>query len=81
MNRARLMCAATLLGASFAVTALAQTPAAPPMTSVLAGKEVQPALQGPGGARLHQAGDEEREGHGHHDDHGEEQRPRAAPPA
>ena len=32
MNRARLMCAATLLGASFAVTALAQTPAAPPMT-------------------------------------------------
>jgi len=46
MNRARLMCAATLLGASFAVTALAQTPAAPPMTSVLAGKKFNPPFKG-----------------------------------
>ena len=46
MNRARLMCAATLLGASFAVTALAQTPAPPPMTSVLAGKKFNPPFKG-----------------------------------
>ncbi len=46
MNRARLICAATLLGASFAVTALAQTPAAPPMTSVLAGKKFNPPFKG-----------------------------------
>ena len=46
MNRARLMCAATLLGASFAVTAFAQTPAAPPMTSVLAGKKFTPPFKG-----------------------------------
>ena len=46
MNRARLMCAATLLGASFAVTAFAQTPAPPPMTSVLAGKKFNPPFKG-----------------------------------
>jgi len=44
MKRARLTFAATLLGASFAVTALAQTP--PPMTSVLAGKKFTPAFKG-----------------------------------
>jgi hypothetical protein len=44
MKRARLTFAATLLGASFAVTALAQTPA--PMTSVLAGKKFTPAFKG-----------------------------------
>jgi hypothetical protein len=44
MNRARLICAATLLGASFAATAVAQTP--PPMTSVLAGKKFNPPFKG-----------------------------------
>ena len=47
MNRARLICAATLLGASCAATVLAQTPAAaPPMTSVLAGKKFNPPFKG-----------------------------------
>jgi len=47
MNRARLTFAATLVGASFvAITALAQTPQAPPMTSVLAGKKFTPAFKG-----------------------------------
>ena len=45
MIRARLTLAATLAGASF-VTALAQTPQAPPMTSVLAGKTFKPAFKG-----------------------------------
>jgi hypothetical protein len=46
MNRARLTIAATLVGASFVATALAQTPPAPPMTSVLAGKKFTPAFKG-----------------------------------
>jgi len=47
MNRARLTFAATLVCASFAaIVALAQTPQAPPMTSVLAGKKFTPAFKG-----------------------------------
>src|SRR5471032_2841150 len=46
MNRARVTIAATLVGASFVATALAQTPQAPPMTSVLAGKKFMPAFKG-----------------------------------
>src|SRR3954463_2719905 len=47
MNRARLTCAAALVGASLVATALfAQTPQAPPMTSVLAGKKFTPAFKG-----------------------------------
>lgn len=53
MIRARLTVAATLVGASIAATALAQTPAAPaaqpaapPMTSVLAGKKFTPPVKG-----------------------------------
>ena len=46
MNRARLTIAATLLGASFVATALAQPPQAPPMTPVLAGKKFTPAFKG-----------------------------------
>jgi hypothetical protein len=45
MNRARLTLAATLVCASF-VAAHAQTPAAPPMTSVLAGKKFTPPFKG-----------------------------------
>ncbi|MCU1385453.1 MAG: hypothetical protein JWL71_4150 [Acidobacteria bacterium] len=45
MNRARLTLAATLVGASF-VAVHAQTPANPPMTSVLAGKKFSPAFKG-----------------------------------
>ena len=45
MNRARLTLAATLVGASF-VAAHAQTPQAPPMTSVLAGKKFTPPFKG-----------------------------------
>jgi hypothetical protein len=45
MNRARLLLAATLVGASL-VAAHAQTPAAPPMTSVLAGKKFTPPFKG-----------------------------------
>jgi len=45
MTRARLTLAATLVGASF-VAAHAQTPAAPPMTSVLAGKKFTPPFKG-----------------------------------
>ena len=46
MIRARLTIAATLLGAGLAATAFAQTPAAPPMTSVLAGKKFTPPIKG-----------------------------------
>jgi hypothetical protein len=46
MIRARLTLAATLVGASFVATAFAQTPAAPPMTSVLAGKKFTPPVKG-----------------------------------
>jgi hypothetical protein len=46
MNRARLTVAATLMGASLAAGALAQTPQAPPMTSVLAGKKFTPPFKG-----------------------------------
>jgi hypothetical protein len=47
MNRVRLTFAATLVGASFVATvALAQTPQAPPMTSVLAGKKFTPPFKG-----------------------------------
>jgi hypothetical protein len=45
MTRARLIVAATLVSASF-VAAHAQTPAAPPMTSVLAGKKFTPPFKG-----------------------------------
>jgi hypothetical protein len=45
MTRARLIVAATLVGASM-VAAHAQTPAAPPMTSVLAGKKFTPPFKG-----------------------------------
>jgi len=45
MNRARLTVAATLVAASF-VAVHAQTPAAPPMTSVLAGKKFTPPFKG-----------------------------------
>jgi len=46
MNRARLTFAATLVGVSFvAITAVAQTPQAPPMTSVLAGKKFTPPIK------------------------------------
>jgi hypothetical protein len=46
MNRARLTIVATLVCASFVATALGQTPQAPPMTSVLAGKKFTPAFKG-----------------------------------
>ncbi len=47
MNRARCAFAATLVGVSFISAALlAQTPAAPPMTSVLAGKKLTPPIRG-----------------------------------
>jgi len=47
MNRARLTFAATLVGVSFVATAgFAQTPQAPPMTSVLAGKKFNPPFKG-----------------------------------
>jgi hypothetical protein len=45
MTRARLIVAATLVGASM-VAAHAQTPQAPPMTSVLAGKKFTPPFKG-----------------------------------
>ncbi len=45
MNRARLIIAASLVSASF-VALHAQTPAAPPMTSVLAGKKFTPPFKG-----------------------------------
>jgi hypothetical protein len=45
MNRARLIVAASLMSASF-VALHAQTPAPPPMTSVLAGKKFTPAFKG-----------------------------------
>ncbi len=45
MTRARLIVAATLVSASF-VAVHAQTPAAPPMTSVLAGKKFTPPFKG-----------------------------------
>jgi hypothetical protein len=45
MNRARFTVAATLLGASLATGALAQTQP-PPMTSVLAGKKFTPPFKG-----------------------------------
>jgi hypothetical protein len=45
MNRARLAIAATLVGAGL-VAAHAQTPTAPPMTSVLAGKKFTPPIKG-----------------------------------
>src|SRR4051812_7489035 len=45
MTRARLFVAATLVGASF-VAAHAQTPAAPPMASGLAGKKFTPPFKG-----------------------------------
>jgi hypothetical protein len=47
MNRARLTFATTLVGASIVATAVfAQTPQAPPMTSILAGKKFTPAFKG-----------------------------------
>src|SRR6185503_20210323 len=47
MNRARVMFAATLVGASLvAVDALAQTTTAPPMSPVLAGKKFTPPFKG-----------------------------------
>ncbi len=46
MNRARFTVAATLLGASLATGALAQSAQAPPMSSVLAGKKFTPPFKG-----------------------------------
>ena len=47
MKRARCAFAATLVGVSFiSATLLAQTPAPPPMTSVLAGKKLTPPIRG-----------------------------------
>jgi hypothetical protein len=46
MNRARLSFAATLVGASLVAPVFAQQPAAPPMTSVLAGKKFTPPFKG-----------------------------------
>jgi hypothetical protein len=47
MNRARCTFAATLVGVSFVSALLiAQTPAAPPRTSVLAGKKLTPPIRG-----------------------------------
>ncbi len=47
MNRARCTFAATVVGVSFVSALLiAQTPAAPPMTSVLAGKKLTPPIRG-----------------------------------
>jgi len=47
MNRARVLFAATLVGASLLATdALAQATTAPPMTSVLAGKKFTPPFKG-----------------------------------
>ena len=47
MNRARCTFAATVVGVSFVSTLLiAQTPTAPPMTSVLAGKKLTPPIRG-----------------------------------
>jgi hypothetical protein len=46
MNRAHVMVAATLLGASLAIGAAAQQTAPPPMTSVLAGKKFTPPFKG-----------------------------------
>jgi hypothetical protein len=48
MNRARLVLSATLVGVSFAGAALfaQQTPQAPEMKSVLAGKKFQPPVRG-----------------------------------
>ena len=47
MNRARSTFAATLVGVSLVSALLiAQTPAAPPMTSVLAGKKLTPPIRG-----------------------------------
>ena len=45
MNRARLIVAATLVSACAATAAPAQTPQAPPMTSVLAGKKFTPPFK------------------------------------
>lgn len=45
MNRARLTVAATLVCASFAPV-FAQTPQAPPLTPILAGKKFTPAFRG-----------------------------------
>ena len=45
MDRARLIVAASLVTASF-IALHAQTPAAPPMTSVLAGKKFNPPFKG-----------------------------------
>jgi hypothetical protein len=46
MTRAHVTVAATFLGASLAVSAFAQQPAPPPMTSVLAGKKFTPPFKG-----------------------------------
>jgi hypothetical protein len=46
MNRAHVMVAATLLSGGLATVALAQNPAPPPMTSVLAGKKFTPPFKG-----------------------------------
>jgi hypothetical protein len=43
---ARLVVAATLVGASLGAAAAAQTPQAPPMQSILAGKKLTPPVKG-----------------------------------
>ena len=46
MNRAQIIVAATLVCGGLATVALAQNPAPPPMTSVLAGKKFTPPFKG-----------------------------------
>src|SRR4051812_8384107 len=46
MNRAQVIVAATLLTGGLATAAVAQNPAPPPMTSVLAGKKFTPPFKG-----------------------------------
>ena len=46
MNRARFVFAAALVGAGLAGPVLAQTPQAPPLTPVLAGRNIKPPFKG-----------------------------------
>src|SRR5499426_4037935 len=46
MNRAQIIVAATLVCGGLATVALAQNPAPPPMSSVLAGKKFTPPFKG-----------------------------------
>src|SRR3977135_2994095 len=46
MNRARFVCAASRVGAGLAVPVLAQTPQAPQLTPILAGRNIKPPFKG-----------------------------------